>query len=177
MGNTLDVITTCRQEVAHRGFAVIAMEGDRTGWDWAHTVGLHDRTGHPELVVVGLPASIAGALVEVVGEQVLDGLRLDDGDGLTVEPFRLRVEVVGRAVHDVGPWFDLGRCVLDTPDDGFPPVLQLLWADAAGSFPSPVTDLSVREPQPVLSARVVDLAVGSAPEVCSAERRGDPRWS
>jgi hypothetical protein len=177
MENTLDVITTCRQEVAHRGFAVVAMEGDRTGWDWAYTVGLHASAGHPELVVVGLPASIAGALVEVVGEQVLEGLRLDAAATLAVEPFRLRVVGVSGAATDRGPWFDVGRCVLDVPVGAFPPVLQLLWADADGRFPGMVTDRSVPEPQPVLSTRVVDLG-GDGPRAATSSGSGsDPRWS
>ena len=51
---------------------------------WAYTVGLLDRADHPELIVAGPPFEIAGATINHVGRQILEGTRFDVGDTVVV---------------------------------------------------------------------------------------------
>jgi hypothetical protein len=49
---------------------------------WAYTVGLLDRAEHPELIVAGPHFEVAGAIINCVGRQILDGGRFEVGDTL-----------------------------------------------------------------------------------------------
>jgi hypothetical protein len=51
---------------------------------WAYTVGLLDRTGHPELIVAGPHFRIAASIINHVGRQILAGARFGVGDTIRV---------------------------------------------------------------------------------------------
>lgn len=131
------------------GFTVLAYTADVTGVDWAHTLGLHACSGHPELVLVGLPAPLAAALLESLGERVLRGNRLPPRAKVRVGPVVLRFEVVADLFRDQGDWFRLGRELLAGAGSRWPRTLQVVWADDHG-FPDGPDDQRWLGRQPLL---------------------------
>lgn len=67
-----DVIESLHQRVVHDGFTLLGVGGPVS---WVYTIGLA-RLGHPELVVAGAKMPIATELIEILGERVIDGVRL-----------------------------------------------------------------------------------------------------
>ena len=74
-----------RTEIQSGSFNVAALLADETGCDWAYSIGLHHNFNHPELLVVGLDASIAGAVIEVLGEEIARGRHLGAGETLRLD--------------------------------------------------------------------------------------------
>jgi hypothetical protein len=72
-----DFISSCWTDIDARGYLVAAVEGGGDGCDWAYTVGLHLTAGHPELVLVGLDAAMAGGVLDTLGQRVVDQFRDD----------------------------------------------------------------------------------------------------
>jgi hypothetical protein len=147
-----DVIEDCRSEIAQGGFTVAAIAGDGGGCDWAYTIGLHRSHGHAELLIVGLEAHLAGAVLHVLGARVAAGERLGP------DPVRLEggMELRARPVDDLwgarGDWFVLGRAVMDSWGERWPPTVQLTWPDASGNHPERPGDRRWMLRQPLLSA-------------------------
>ena len=129
--NVEGIINDCRQELADGGFTVADLVGDELGCDWAYTIGLQRNYDHPELLVVGLDAPVAGAVLELAGARVAAGRRIEVGDHLTIDGglgFRARAIDPFFASH--GDWFNLGREVMSTWGDRWPTTVQLVWGDA-----------------------------------------------
>lgn len=133
------VIEDCRREVDEGGFSVVALAGDELGCDWAYTIGLHRSFGHPELLLVGIDAPVAGAVLELVGGRVAAGERLDVERPLALDGgLEFRVRSVDELFAQRGDWFNLGREVAACWGDRWPPTVQLVWSDPGeASAPSP----------------------------------------
>jgi hypothetical protein len=151
---TFDVVASCLADMEEVGFSVAAVTGDLTGCDWAYTVGLHRSYGHPELVLVGLPAPMAGGLLQILGERVAEGGVVGAGDEFRVGPLRFRAVQVDDVFLAHGDWFNLGREVMADLGLRWPPTLQVLWADDSGTFPDEVAEEEWILRQPVLARRV-----------------------
>lgn len=67
-----DMIESLHHRVVHDGFTLLGVDGPVS---WVYTIGLA-RLGHPELVVAGAKMPIATGLIEILGERVMDGVRL-----------------------------------------------------------------------------------------------------
>ncbi|MFM7064582.1 MAG: DUF4262 domain-containing protein [Actinomycetes bacterium] len=148
-----DLILTCWTDIDARGFLVAAVEGGAQGCDWAYTVGLHLTTGHPELVLVGLDAAVAGGLLDAVGQRIVDGLVLDPGEPVWVGPVELGVREVDPLWRSHGDWFALGRAVLGRRGLDWPPTLQVVWTDRTGAAPERPGDPDWALRQPLLAER------------------------
>ena len=61
---------------------------------WTYTAGLLDRVGHPELIVAGPHFEVAGAIINQVGCQILEGRRFDVGDAWESPAGRVRFGAV-----------------------------------------------------------------------------------
>lgn len=62
------------------GWAVQMVEPSPRGWGWAYTLGLLERFGHPELVMVGrVHFGALGGLINQLGEQIQRGGRITAG--------------------------------------------------------------------------------------------------
>ncbi len=148
-----DIIDLFRRDIDAGGFNVAALVADDSGCDWAYSIGLHRCHDHPELLIVGLDAPIAGAVVEVLGKEIAEGRTLVEG-----APVRLQggLELHVRAVDDLwlerGEWFDLGREVMSHWGERWPRTLQLVWSDASGAFPQRPGDPEWTLRQPLLAA-------------------------
>jgi hypothetical protein len=125
MGGVTD-LDDLRSAVRTHGWVVVSSPADGVRPDTTSTVGLTER-GLPELVVLGLPADVGGALLNELVGRVVDGAAPDDG---TPVPGLL----------------DAGAPVLLTVDGavaGLPAcevydevaLRQLVWPDADGRFP------------------------------------------
>lgn len=148
-----NVVQDCCDEVTAGGFTVAAIVGDEHGCDWAYTIGLDLSFGHPELLIAGLDARVAGALLDLLGGEVADGrtigantvLRLDGG-----------LELRARGIDPIwcarGDWFNLGRQVMGELGRRWPASLQLIWPDADGRFPETSDDPGRLLRQPLLFA-------------------------
>ena len=148
-----DFISNCWTDIAARGYLVAAVEGGADGCDWAYTVGLHLTTGHPELVLVGLEAAMAGGVLDSVGQRVVDGLVLDEDRPFRMGPLHLELRHVDPLWRSHGDWFSLGRTVLGAKGLEWPPTLQVVWPDPAGEFPDRPGDPRWTFRQPLLAER------------------------
>lgn len=143
-----------RADIATGGFTVAAILADSTECDWAYSIGLHHSFGVPELLVVGLDAPVAGAVIEVIGNQVAAGRRLEHGDEVPIDGgIVFRASLVDDLWCSMGDWFVLGREVMAGWGLRWPPTIQLTWADEHGRFPERPGDPRWSLRQPLLSAR------------------------
>lgn len=68
-----------RADIASHGWSVVKIEPDAVGPGFAYTIGLQERFGHPEVIVVGLPTALAHRLINEVGEAIRMGSRYAAG--------------------------------------------------------------------------------------------------
>lgn len=147
------MIEDCRQELEDGGFTVLALLGDEHGCDWAYTMGLHRNFGHPELLVVGLEAPVAGAVLELLGQRVAAGERVDAGSQLLMDGgLEFQVRDVDPLFASRGDWFVLGREVMACWGERWPTSLQLIWSDPAHGYPDRPGDPRWVVRQPLLCA-------------------------
>jgi hypothetical protein len=67
--------------IAEHGYLVTGVgEGDPP--HWTYTVGLLDLVGHPELIVAGPHFEVAGALLNLVGREIIGGRSFGPGDAM-----------------------------------------------------------------------------------------------
>jgi hypothetical protein len=148
---TFQLLEECRHDIESVGFTVAAITGDVTGCDWAYSVGLHRTFEHPELVLVGLDAPLAGAVVQSLADKVAAGARLRPGAEARLGPLRFRFREVDDVFCSQSDWFNLGREVTAAWGARWPSTLQVLWADADGHFPEAVDDPAWFLRQPLLA--------------------------
>ena len=65
--------------IAEHGYLVTGV-GDGDPPHWTYTVGLLDLVGHPELIVAGPHFEVAGALLNLVGREIVAGRSFGPGD-------------------------------------------------------------------------------------------------
>jgi len=147
-------------DIAQHGWHVVLVppEGNTPGW--AHSIGLQESFGHPEIVVFGMDLEVLGPLLNRLGEAIRAGERFEadcerDGilQGLSVS-FR---PVDARWI----PTF-LGNAAWHYQRQDVA-VLQVFWPDASGRFPwDPDSDAVWRQDQPLLHHRETHLALSEA---------------
>jgi hypothetical protein len=146
-----DELEICRADIALGGYTVAAILADETGCDWAYSIGLHHSFDHPELLVVGIDAPVAGAVIEVLADGVASGRRIAAGDAVLLDGgLEFRAQEVDRLWCGLGDWFNLGREVMATWGERWPASLQLVWADEHGRYPEAPGDPSWSLRQPLL---------------------------
>lgn len=120
-----------RETIREHGWAVqyVLAAGDRSP-SLAYTVGL---TGfdHPEIAVFGLGQSIAGRVLNDLGDQVRAGARLRDGDLVEVEAVPLLMFDLPNPCEVV---FGANR-VYGRGDGASVPALQAVYGDRTGTWP------------------------------------------
>jgi hypothetical protein len=119
-------------DIQRVGWSVIQIaDGDEPGPVYSFTVGIFHTHDHPELILFGLDAPIAGAILNDVGDAVARGVRIQPGQlyedfssvpvcFVTVDPAHYK-QYVGYAL-----WLYGGP--------GFP-MLQCVWPLKSGKFP------------------------------------------
>lgn len=99
---------------------------------FAYTVGLFG-IAHPELLVFGLDARTAGALLNDVSARVREGRILVPGSTLRFDDWAHRVRV--EAVPNPGDIAFAANRFYQRPDEFSVPLLQLTYDDRDGRFP------------------------------------------
>jgi len=93
-GKTIEkIIERDARVIAERGYIVEGVDSGREDTSWAYTVGLVDVAQHPELIVAGVEARFAMALVNHLAQWVLDGNRFHVGD---------EIELAGEDIATIG---------------------------------------------------------------------------
>ena len=147
------VVQTFRRDIEETGYTVAAITGDRTGCDWAYSVGLHHTFGRPELIIVGVDAPLAGAVIQALADKVATGAELVDGGEARIGPMHLHFREVDDLFCSQGDWFNLGREIAVEWGGRWPATLQVVWSDEDGSFPDRSDDPAWFLRQPLLSRR------------------------
>lgn len=130
-----EVLNSFTQDIDEIGYGVAAIIGDVTGCDWAYSVGLTHSFDHPELIVVGVDAPLAGAIIQGLADKVAGGIDLRHQPSARIGPMCVRFEEVEDLFCGQGDWFNLGREVMAEFGERWPDTLQVVWADADGRFP------------------------------------------
>jgi hypothetical protein len=119
-----------------------------TATDCSYSVGLWESFQQPEVVVFGLPAEVAGELIELIADEADEGHHFLDGtrhEGLLQE-YPVRFVEVPKS-HYAG---SLAAACWAYEGDGFPAV-QLVWPDKQGRWPwDPAAREGFAASQPVL---------------------------
>lgn len=139
---------TFASDVEEYGWHVILVPEDGEGPAFAYSVGLFQTFGHPEIIIFGLNVSVMHEIIDGIAEQVKQGRRFTDGEIASgiLEGFDVRFCEVARRHY---PEY-LG-CARRFYGDDFT-VLQCLWPDRRGRFPSdPDLPEGLRARQPVLA--------------------------
>jgi hypothetical protein len=134
-----------RALIDHCGWAVQGVERDRVRPPWAYTVGL-TATGHPELVVTGLPLTRAADLLNGVAAHVMHAAAPQPGQQMRLRggPLIEIVKVAEPAAHLLIAVELFGTAIQ---------ARQLVHADDRGHWPWDVGYRGVRGGQPVLGVR------------------------
>jgi hypothetical protein len=135
-------------DIEEFGWHVIKIFEDDEGPAFAYSIGLFKSFSHPEIIIFGLDVHLMHRMINLIGEEVRQGRRFAEGDAASgiLEGYDVQFhEVARRHYHEhVGHarWFYKG--------DDFP-VLQCLWPDKKGRFPTdPGFAQALRPRQPLL---------------------------
>lgn len=146
-----------RADIAAVGWHVVLVPPDERTAGWAHTIGLLERFGHPELLVFGPDLERIGPLLNAVAARVRAGARLEAGSRLEDV-----LQGLPLAIRGVAPrWIQtfLGNAAWHAGREDLP-ALQIVWPDPGGRFPwEPGCDAAWREEQPLLEAAAVHEAL------------------
>ncbi|MGB3412905.1 MAG: DUF4262 domain-containing protein [Microthrixaceae bacterium] len=158
---TSEVIEQLRSDIRDGEFNVAALVADQSSCDWAYSIGLTLSYGHPELLIVGLEASVAGMVVDMLGRAVAEGLKISPDDRIeAADSFVLEACTVDELWLARGAWFDLGREVMLGWGQRWPDTIQLLWPDADGVYPSVPGDPEWLLTQPLLASAARESSAG-----------------
>ena len=120
-------------DIEEHGLHIAFIETDEYIPRFGYTIGLYKKYNHPELIVIGLPPEVIGAILNGAKRKIEDGTAFIDGvdyDGF-LQGFPVRfVKVEPNHYQDyVGyaGWYN---------DNSFDfPLLQMVWPDKNGHFP------------------------------------------
>jgi hypothetical protein len=147
-------------DIEEYGWHVLLIPEEDEGPSFAYSVGLFKTFAHPEIVVFGLDVDLMRQMINRIGEEVRAGRCVSHGDSSpgVLEGHDVRFCDVAKEHYrehfGYARWFYRG--------DEFP-VLQCIWPDAAGRFPTdPKSPGWLRNRQPLL----VPLGEGGS---CGAE--------
>lgn len=119
-------------DIRRIGWHVMGIEGDETTPNVAHTIGLQQSYGHPEIVILGLKMPLMMEILGDLGERVASGAKLSASDELddVLEGYPVRFQ----SVLPVGHERFLPGANEFYGEAGFK-ALQCLWPDKEGHFP------------------------------------------
>lgn len=78
----MTIQSTTDEHIRKFGHTVITVAGGENEPPFAYTIGMTETDKHPEILVFGLPQSVAQYILNAVAERVRKGHRLADGDVL-----------------------------------------------------------------------------------------------
>jgi hypothetical protein len=122
-----------RSDIAASGFHVMMVAGDEGEPDFGYTIGLQERFGHPEVLMVGLSMENMHRLLEAIGTQVSRGKRFAAGEVNKGDVFTT-AEVVFKQVSAKNIVDYCGYALWYYAGKPFQ-VLQCVWPDKRHRFP------------------------------------------
>ena len=116
------------------GWHVVGIHEDESGPAYCFSVGLYYTFNHPEIVVMGLPHSVAHKLINLAAGYIASGrvFRPHDRTDDLAESFTC--SFVSVAVEHYKEYLGYGLWFYRTLKQPFPAV-QLVWPDKQGRFP------------------------------------------
>jgi hypothetical protein len=152
-----DIDARVRSDIARFGWHLVMIPPANDATGWVHTIGLHERFAHPELIVFGHDFSVLCPLLNAVGERIRAGARFEAGSELTGVVEGLPLAFRGVAAKWQEPF--LGNATWHYRREVVP-ALQVFWPDPNGSFPwQPECDAAWRAEQPLLFERETHRAL------------------
>jgi Domain of unknown function (DUF4262) len=143
-------------DIASHGWHVIKIPEENGTPGWAFSMGLYHSFGHPEVAIFGLPLDRMHTMINLIGELVASGQRLNGGSTSRdiLDGYDCAFREVARQWHR--PFFGYA-CWLYRGDDF--PVVQCFWPDRDGRAPDdPQCNAAVRGLQPRLHLETVEAA-------------------
>ena len=143
-------------DIKSRGWHVVKVPEEDDTPGWAFSMGLYYSFNHPEVAIFGLPLDRMHAMLNIVGELVASGTRLNVGSSSSdiLDDYHCAFRVVAKQWYR--PFF--GYACWLYRGDGFP-MIQCIWPDREGRMPDdPRCLASVRELQPRLDQETAEAA-------------------
>jgi len=139
----------CIENVRTSGLQIFQIAKSESDDGYSYTVGLFATFGHPEIVVFGQKAAWQSATLNFLAAEIKSGKRFEAGtthDGI-LAGFACRFIAVASpdAVRDYLPWAAWYYEFVAPRDEGAP-IVQLVWADKNGRYPSDASYESYRQP-------------------------------
>jgi hypothetical protein len=157
MQESPDVDARVRADIARFGWHLVLIPPAHGAAGWAHTIGLDERFGHPELLVFGDDLSLLAPLLNALGERIRGGLRCAADTQL--DGVLEGLPIAFRSI--AGKWIEpfLGNAAWHYQRERIR-ALQCFWPDPKGRFPwQPEFDASLRDDQPRLFERETHRAL------------------
>jgi len=136
--------------VADVGLHCVCAGGDDSGPSSVFSVGLFVNYGHPEVLIIGLPAPVAVGILHRIHALVQEGTAFAAGDTTddVLEGYPVTFMNVGSKHY--GDWLGDAVWFYRSLDGGFP-CLQMVWPSREGHFPwTAGFDPALRSQQPLL---------------------------
>jgi hypothetical protein len=135
-------------KIQTHGWAVIRVSGE-DGPDFAYSIGLYEKFGQPEIIILGLKPDTAHKLINDVGEAMGQGIVVRAGE--TSDAFLDSFRCTFRRVPPHQYRAYLGRALWYYKDRAFP-ALQFIYPDRHGRWPwEEGVHADFRRTQPVLA--------------------------
>jgi Domain of unknown function (DUF4262) len=136
-------------DIRSHGWHMVGVESDEEGPGFAYSVGLLRTFGHPEILVVGLDASVMFGMINQIGELIRTGKRFEhhDESGDVLDGFNVAFRSVEARYHR-----DFVSYALWYYGGGDLPFLQCVWPGTHHRYPwHPEFPPSLAARQPCLS--------------------------
>ncbi|WP_426106338.1 DUF4262 domain-containing protein [Massilia sp. TSP1-1-2] len=122
-----------KRDIAADGFFVMAVMASESRNTFAYTIGLSESTGHPELLMFGLPLQVAHLVLHDLARLIKAGARYNDGD---VVSEILSVPMAMKSVrHEKASDYTVQLFNYYPDAESPPPVMQVVLPDTRGKFP------------------------------------------
>jgi uncharacterized protein DUF4262/uncharacterized protein DUF4265 len=143
----------CIEDVERYDLHVMKIQGDDEWPEFTYSVGLYQRFGLPEVIIVGLRRDLAHPILNELAARARSGYRYKAGDRVAglIEGFDMEFRPIAKA--QIEPHFGWARWFYDF--EPFP-VLQLVFPTTAGVWPwDPNASEYMRKTQPLLETAPV----------------------
>jgi hypothetical protein len=143
----------CLADIERYDLHVLKVHGDSEWPEFAYSVGLFQRFGVPEIIILGLKGDLAHSLLNEIASRARQGTRFVAGD--TIHDLLEGFEVVLRPVpkHFIEPHF--GWAIWLYGNEDFP-ALQLVYPTTSGVWPwDSSASESLKTLQPILESAAI----------------------
>lgn|SRR5690606_18113021 len=140
----------CIADIATHDLHVLRVHGDNDWPEFTYSVGLHERFGIPEVIILGLRGELAHSLLNELAARAREGERIAAGDTLSGLLEGFDVVLLPVPEHHIEPHFGWALWYYD----GRPfPAVQLVYPTTSGIWPwDPEASEHFKANQPLLES-------------------------